>query len=250
MRKISRVEKKMKRRRMFFRLLLIIFLVFIMFVLALNTDIFIIDNIKVLGNNKISKDIIINASSINTGENIFKISTRTSKKTIENLPYVKKAEIKRKFPKGILIEIIERKEIVQIKEISSYGFIDIDGYILDIVDVQNDQLPLLLGFNIGNKKAGDNLFSQIEFEQKKEFISEGNSIKILQKMKEIDMVDNNNVNILLNNSIPVAFGTLDDVKYKLNLLNEILIDIENKQIPCKMILMNKGENPIIVLNED
>lgn len=250
MRKISRVEKKMKRRRMFFRLLLIIFLVFIMFVLALNTDIFIIDNIKVLGNNKISKDIIINASSINTGENIFKISTRTSKKTIENLPYVKKAEIKRKFPKGILIEIIERKEIVQIKEISSYGFIDIDGYILDIVDVQNDQLPLLLGFNIGNKKAGDNLFSQIEFEQKKEFISEGNSIKILQKMKEIDMVDNNNVNILLNNSIPVAFGTLDDVKYKLNLLNEILIDIEKKQIPCKMILMNKGENPIIVLNED
>lgn len=250
MRKISRVEKKMKRRRMFFRLLLIIFLVFIMFVLALNTDIFIIDNIKVLGNNKISKDIIINASSINTGENIFKISTRTSKKTIENLPYVKKAEIKRKFPKGILIEIIERKEIVQIKEISSYGFIDIDGYILDIVDVQNDQLPLLLGFNIGNKKAGDNLFSQIEFEQKKEFISEGNSIKILQKMKEIDMADNNNVNILLNNSIPVAFGTLDDVKYKLNLLNEILIDIEKKQIPCKMILMNKGENPIIVLNED
>lgn len=250
MRKISRVEKKMKRRRMFFRLLLIIFLVFIMFVLALNTDIFIIDNIKVLGNNKISKDIIINASSINTGENIFKISTRTSKKTIENLPYVKEAEIKRKFPKGILIEIIERKEIVQIKEISSYGFIDIDGYILDIVDVQNDQLPLLLGFNIGNKKAGDNLFSQIEFEQKKEFISEGNSIKILQKMKEIDMVDNNNVNILLNNSIPVAFGTLDDVKYKLNLLNEILIDIEKKQIPCKMILMNKGENPIIVLNED
>lgn len=250
MRKISRVEKKMKRRRMFFRLLLIIFLIFIMFVLALNTDIFIIDNIKVLGNNKISKDIIINASSINTGENIFKISTRTSKKTIENLPYVKEAEIKRKFPKGILIEIIERKEIVQIKEISSYGFIDIDGYILDIVDVQNDQLPLLLGFNIGNKKAGDNLFSQIEFEQKKEFISEGNSIKILQKMKEIDMVDNNNVNILLNNSIPVAFGTLDDVKYKLNLLNEILIDIEKKQIPCKMILMNKGENPIIVLNED
>lgn len=250
MRKISRVEKKMKRRRMFFRLLLIIFLIFIMFVLALNTDIFIIDNIKVLGNNKISKDIIINASSINTGENIFKISTRTSKKTIENLPYVKEAEIKRKFPKGILIEIIERKEIVQIKEISSYGFIDIDGYILDIVDIQNDQLPLLLGFNIGNKKAGDNLFSQIEFEQKKEFISEGNSIKILQKMKEIDMADNNNVNILLNNSIPVAFGTLDDVKYKLNLLNEILIDIEKKQIPCKMILMNKGENPIIVLNED
>lgn len=250
MRKVSRVEKKMKRRRMFFRLLLLISLIFIMFVLALNTDFFIIDNIKVLGNNKISEDIIISASSINFEENIFKISTRNGKKNIENLSYIKEVEIKRKFPKGISIEIIERKEIIQIKEISSYVLIDINGYILDIVDVQNEKLPLFFGFNIENKKAGDNVFDEIEDDEKKGFILESESIKILHKMKEIDMVDNNNVNILLNDGIPVAFGTLDDVKYKLNLLNEILIDIEKKQIPCKMILMNKGDNPIIVLNED
>lgn len=250
MRKVSRVEKKMKRRRMFFRLLLLISLIFIMFVLALNTDFFIIDNIKVLGNNKISEDIIISASSINFEENIFKISTRNGKKNIENLSYIKEVEIKRKFPKGISIEIIERKEIIQIKEISSYVLIDINGYILDIVDVQNEKLPLLFGFNIESKKAGDNVFFEIEDDEKKGFILESESIKILHKMKEIDLVDNNNINILLNDGIPVAFGTLDDVKYKLNLLNEILIDIEKKQIPCKMILMNKGDNPIIVLNED
>lgn len=250
MRKISRVEKKMKRRRWFFRLLLLVSLIFIMFVLAINTDIFIINNIKVLGNNKISKDIIINASSINIGENIFKISTRASEKTIENLSYIKEAKIKRKLPKAIIMEIIERKEIFQIKEISSYVFIDIDGYILDIVDNQNENLPFFIGFNIDNKDPGDNIFAEIELEQKVEFILEGQSIKILQKMKEINMVDYNNVNILLNDGIPVAFGTLDDVKYKLNLLNEILLDIEKKQISCKMILMNKGDNPIIVLNED
>lgn len=250
MRKISRVEKKMKRRRMFFRILLLIFLIFIMFGLALNTDIFIIDNIKVLGNNKISKDVIIGASSINIGENIFKINKSTSKKAIENLPYIKEAKIKRMFPKKIIIEIVERKETLQIKEISSYVFIDIEGYILDIVDNQNESLPFLIGFNIENKKAGDNVFSEIELEQKIEFILEGESIKILHKMKEIDMEDNKNINILLNDGITVAFGTLDDVKYKLNLLSEILKDIEKKQISCKMILMNKGDNPIIVLNED
>lgn len=250
MRKLSRVEKKMKRRRMLFRILLLAALILTMFTLALNTDIFIIDNIKVLGNNKVSKDIIINSSSISLGENIFKISTRNGKKNIENLAYVKEAEIIRKFPKGILIEIIERKEIIQTKEISSYFLIDIYGYILDIVDVQNDKLPLLFGLNIDNKKTGDNVFQQIEEDRKKEFILECESIKILYKMQEIDMVDNNNINILLNDGISVAFGTLDDVKYKLNLLHEILIDIEKKQISCKMILMNKGDNPIIVLNED
>ncbi|MDR7857191.1 FtsQ-type POTRA domain-containing protein [Tissierella sp.] len=249
MKKLSRVEKKMRRRRFLFRLLLLMALIVTMFVLALNTDFFIIDNIKVLGSNKTSKDIIISASSITIGENQFKISTSDGEKNIDKIPYVKEVKIKRKFPKGIIIEIIERKELFQIKELSSFALIDIDGYILDIVSTENHILPLINGYDIGDNKVGDNIFSEEENKGIIDFILEGNNLSLLGKMKSIDLVDTNNVNFLLNESIIVAFGTLDDVKYKLNLLNEILKDIEKKQISCKMILMNKGDNPIIVLND-
>ena len=139
MKKLSRVEKKMRRRRFFLRLLLLISLIIIMFVLALKSEFFVINNIKVLGSNKISKDIIISASSIGIGENQFKISTRDSEKNIEKIPYVKEVKVKRKFPKGILIEVIERKEIFQIAQLSSFALIDIDGYILDIVSTENEK---------------------------------------------------------------------------------------------------------------
>jgi len=250
MKKLSRVERKIRRRRLFFRFLLLISFILLLFIFALNSNFFLISNIEVLGNNKISKDVAISASSINLGENIFKISTRTGEKNLTKLPYVKEAKVKRKFPKGIIIDIIERKAILQIKEISSIRLIDIDGYILDIVDTEDEKLPLLVGLNVEDKKPGDNILSILESKGCTEFISEGQARGILSKMKKIDMVDNNNVNIILIDGISVAFGTLYNVKYKVGLLNEILKDIEEKQLPCKMILMDRGDNPIIVLNEE
>lgn len=250
MKKLSRVEKKMRRRRTFLGLLFLIFSIFVIITLALNTNLFTIDSINILGNNKVPKDLLINASNISTGQNIFKISKKNSENNLEMLSYVKEAKIKRKLPKTIIIEIIERKEIAQIKSISSYILIDIEGYILDIRDTKDEKLPLLLGLNIDNKRSGDNIFTDVELKEIIEFMTEGHAIGLLSKIKEVNLEDNDNINIIIMDGIPVDFGTLNNVKYKLNLLDEILKDIEKKQISCKMILMNKGENPIIVLNEE
>lgn len=247
---MSRVERKMRRRRAFFRFLLLIFTIFIIVSLGLNTNLFLIDNIKVIGNNKVSKDSIIKGSTINIGENQFKISKKAGEKSLLNLPYIKDVKIKRKFPKGIIIEVVERKEIAQFKSISSYIIFDIEGYILEIRDSEDEKLPLLIGFDVVNKSPGDNIFLDAEESDVLDFISEGHAIGLLRKIKSINLEDIDNINIALFDGIPVDFGSLNNVKYKLNLLNEILIDIEKKGISCKMIIMNKGENPIIVLNQE
>lgn len=245
MKKPTRVEKKMKRRRNFFRFILSLSLISLLMVFALKTDFFVINDIKVIGNKNITKDILINASSINIGENIFKISTSSGEKSIKKLPYTKEINIMRKFPKGIAIEITERKEMVQIKDISSFILIDEEGQVLDIKDNNKENLPIIIGLKIKNKKPGNNIFSDIESRKKLDFIKEGYDIGLLQKIKEVDMVDNNNIKLTLIEDIGVAFGTLNNVKYKLDLLDEILRDIRKDQIPVKMILMNKGDNPII-----
>ena len=108
MKKLSRVEKKMRRRRTFLGLLFLIFSIFVIITLALNTNLFTIDSINILGNNKVPKDLLINASNISTGQNIFKISKKNSENNLEMLSYVKEAKIKRKLPKTIIIEIIEQ----------------------------------------------------------------------------------------------------------------------------------------------
>ncbi|HEY8361509.1 MAG TPA: FtsQ-type POTRA domain-containing protein [Tissierellaceae bacterium] len=250
MRKISRVERKMRRKRVFFRILLLGVVISLFIILAFNADIFSIKEIDVMGNNKLSKDNIKLGSSISIGENIFKVSTRDGERNLKNLAYIKDVNIKRKLPNKILIEVAERKEVAQIKNISSYAIIDEEGFILDIKNDESENLPLINGLNIDDKKIGENINDTNSIKETFEFISVGHALGLLQKMKEIDMADNDNINITLNNGILIAFGSINNVKYKLNLLNEVIKDINNKGLSCKMILMNKGDNPIIVLNEE
>lgn len=249
MRKLTRVERKMKRRRNFFKFILLLLLISLGGVLALKTNIFIIGKIEIIGNNKILKEDLIRSSSINIGENIFKISIKLGEENIRKLPYTKEIKIKRKFPRRISMEITERKEIAQVKDISSFLIIDNEGNILDLKDDENENLPMIIGLEIDNKILGDNIFSDMEFDLKVEFIKEGYDIGLLNQIKQIDMENIDSINIKTYDDINIAFGNLNNVRYKLNLLDSTLDYIKDEEISCTMILMDKGENPIIVTDE-
>ena len=249
MREPTRVELKMRRRKRFFRFILLTAVLSISSLFMLKSSLFNIDNYKVEGNYKLNKEEIINASSIGKGENIFKINKKIAEKNISKLPYIKNIEIKRKFPSTVLFNIEERVGVLQTKSISTILLVDIEGFVLEQLDSIDEQLPNITGFDLNNIEIGDNIFLESNKEEIIDFIVQSNEAKILNKSSEIDMTLLDNINIQLINGISVAFGTLDNVKYKLSLLNEILIDIEDKQIPCKMIIMNKGDNPILVIDD-
>ncbi len=247
MKKTTRVERKRRRKRIFFNFILLILLTTIFVTFALKSDLFNISVINIEGNEKLSKNIIESASGIALGENIFKIKLRNGEKDIKKLSYTKDVNIKRKFPSTININITERKEVVQLKNISSYVLVDMEGYVLDFKDKREENLPVLNGFNI-NVLPSENIFDTEYGNELKDLINDEGNIEILKNFSEINFESYDNINIILNNGIVVAFGPLVDVKYKLRYLNEILKDIEKKQISVKMIIMNKGEKPIIVTN--
>jgi cell division protein FtsQ len=248
MKKPTRVERKRRRKAIFFRLILILALASFLVVYAFKSDYFNIAIINLEGNDSLEKEFIINASGISLGENILRIKTSSAEKEIESLPYVKNVIVKRKLPKTINISVKERVAVIQLKALSSYILIDNEGYVLDIVEDENVHLPVFIGFNINEVQPGSNIILNEEGRLLEDFFNDDEINYIVNKISEINYLDKDNVNINLNNGIGVAFGPLYNVKYKLRLLDKILLDIENKQIPCKMIIMNKGENPIIVTN--
>lgn len=247
MKKTTRVERKRRRKRILFNIILLILFTSIFATFALKSDLFNISEINIDGNNKLTKNTIESASGITVGENIFKIKLGNSEKDIKKLSYIKDVNIKRKFPSTININITEREEVVQFKNISSYVLVDIEGYVLDFKDTKDENLPILNGFNI-NVLPSENIFDIEYGNELKNLINDEANIEILKNFSEINFESYDNINIILNNGIVIAFGPLDDVKYKLRYLNEILKDIEKKQISVKMIIMNKGEKPIIVTN--
>lgn len=249
MREPTRVELKLRRRRRFFRFILLIAILSLSSLFLLKSPIFNIGDYKVEGNYNLNKEDIINASSISKGENIFKINKSMSEKNISKLAYIKDIEIKRKLPNTILFNVEERVGVLQTRSISTMLLVDIEGYVLEQLQSVDENLPNITGFDLNNIVVGDNIFLESNKVEIIDFIVQSNESELLNKSSEIDMTSLDNVNIELISGISVAFGTLDNVKYKLSLLNEILKDIDDKQIPCKMIIMNKGDHPILVMDD-
>ena len=250
MKKLSRVQKKKRRKKIFSTIAITAIMVFIIVMIVVNTEFFSIEKIKVSGNKKIMDNKIILLSSIQEGENIFKINAGDAKKNIMTLAYIKDVEIKRKLPRMVNINIEERKEKIRIKDISSFIILDEEGYILDNVDNKNEKLTEIVGFKIKNKSKGENVFIDEAEDLKVKFLKKAEDLKILSKFKYVNMEDDENISMLSFDNMEVVFGTIDNVEYKLNMLDKVFKDIKEKKIDVKMILMDKGENPIVVLEDD
>src|SRR5690606_13758469 len=94
--------------------------------------------------------------------------------------------------------------------------------------------------------VGDNVFHKVKIENIEQFIGIAEQLGLLEKMKYIDFSDEKNITFQINENTNVAFGDLDNVKYKLDFLIKILEDLAKKDIKAKQIFFNKGENPVIV----
>ncbi|MFY9214744.1 MAG: cell division protein FtsQ/DivIB [Tissierellaceae bacterium] len=246
MRASSRIEKKHKRFKRLVSLILIISILTILLVFLLNSNYFNIDKITIKGNEKITKEKLLHTSSINFGENIFRISTRQAEESIRKLPYVKTVKIRRELPRTISIEVVEREEKVLLKDISMYYILDEEGYLLGNTDSNNDNLPVILGLKTERIDPGDNLFANMEVKELEDLIKESEYLNLLKEIEAIEIENQKNVNILINNGINVAFGPLSNVKYKVGLLSEIFNHSKENEIEIREIIMNRGEHPIIV----
>ena len=249
----KKIEKKAKRKKVG-----IIFIIFILFLsiflmITFKTNFFHIKSIDINGNKNLSDLQIINASGIVLKENIMKVNLSYTKKNLLSMPYIKEVKIKRKLPNRIIIDVAEREEKFLIPYMGSYIYLDEDGYILRISPKEGeDKLPLLKGISVEEPQIGEKykIKDGRNSAEINSFIHDCIKINIIESVTDFDFTDENNVLINLKKGIVVAFGPLDNIKYKLSYLLEILNDVNKKEIKCKYIYFNKGENPIIVTDNN
>lgn len=248
MAKLTRVQRR-KRMKSFFTFVLLTILLFFIVIFSLKSSFFNIHDFLVKGNKKITVEEIIKTSMINKGDNIFKINKKNSIHSIEDIPYIKSVNIRRKFPKNIEIKIVERKPLLYIQKSSNFLVIDEEGFVLEKKDENKEEKPILMGLNIKNIELGENLFSIYGSNGIIEFVQETISLKLLNKFNRVDFKTKDNIVIELKDGVVVAFGEMDNIVYKLRLLDEVLKDSNSKNIKYTKIIMNKGVNPILVTED-
>ncbi|HPP32109.1 MAG TPA: cell division protein FtsQ/DivIB, partial [Soehngenia sp.] len=128
-----------------------------------------------------------------------------------------------------------------------YYVFDTNGILLEKRSEPLEKLTLISNYKIEDIDEGQKLDTDSDLI---DIFRDEKVIDVVRKIKSIDFADENNIKIILNKDIPVEFGSLYNLKYKLLELNEIIKDIEKKNIPTKMIIMNKGEYPILVRDDN
>lgn len=129
-RKKYKQKKRNTFRTRFYIVLTAIILLISWFILS-NTSLFTIDAIVVQGNSHYTAEEIINMGHASPGRNIiYKANIKETTEYLENNPYIKHAEVKRRLPSTLVIKVTERQERLAFKYDDDYLIMDEDGILL------------------------------------------------------------------------------------------------------------------------
>lgn len=137
-------QKKIKRIKFFFKLILFIGLIAGGIVFALTSPIFNIKEIRVLENSQITTETIISISKLKKEENIFRFWKENVITNIKENTYIESVKVKRKVPNIIEITVKERIPTYSVEFMGKYVYINTQGYLLEISE-DSRQLPIILG---------------------------------------------------------------------------------------------------------
>ena len=136
--------------------ILIVLALIIGAIIVIYSPMFNIKSIEVEGNERLSKDKIIEISGLKNDVNMFKYTKIQIANTLTKNAYIESAEVTRKLPGTIGIKVTERHPTYMLQFADSFVYINNQGYILEISNERIDT-PIIVGFktDLNNIKPGN-----------------------------------------------------------------------------------------------
>lgn len=214
----KRRRQKKKIRKLLLYFILVVGIIGVMIVLSL-TVLFKTQTITITGNSIYSKKEITAVLPIQKEKNLFLADVSGAEKKLEeNLPYIYNAEIKRKLPSTIVVNIEETPQVYAIKnKDKTYTLVDDNFKVLQISAKKPPKKSItikkaaLFVSETGKKASFTN--KKVE-EQLKILISQKKKMK-LDKITELYSADINNNYMVYDSRITIKLGTVDGIEDKL-----------------------------------
>lgn len=250
--KIINKNRLIRRRRIFFlRRMLFIFLIFVIFILVLiNSPVFSIKNLKINGNNILSKEYVMQELNRVFHKNIFFYSIDSELKTLKDNKYIKNITYKREYPNTIKVNLEEVKVDYYIYYNNQYYIFDRELKLIDVLDYKHDfEIIEIEGINFSKDfNIGERLFE----DGSREFGWLKNLSELLDLNQSDIMFDSINLknihNVVLSYSdIKIKIGNNSDLRKKINIAINILnsnpkfktmkgyIDVRSKNYPVILL---------------
>lgn len=239
----DRYKRTIRQRRVF---VLSIFVIVVMLCICLFTPLFGISDISVIGNAVVSSEDIIEASGIKQGENVFRINTTKAEKNLSAIAYVERAEIKRKFPARIEIEVQEAKPDIIIDTPTQFIVTTVNGRVLELTDdVTHLTSPIVYGVEVTGAEIAKNVQTADEelFAMNMEYIRCFYNTEHWQNIDEFYVSDNTNFMVVMKSGMKVTFGSIDSTEgllRKIKMMTKIFEQVEQSERSYLDLTTDKG----------
>lgn len=227
---------------------LFIFLLVLAFLLGVFYNLYTHPYMKIqdiyINGNRVTEDTeIIKKLKSPLGKNILFYNPTKYEKDIENLEYIKSAKVRKVFPKILSVKVDEDFPMFVIKKYGKEIIVTNNGLVTDkkpyskeakLIEIKTKGVETTLGQSFTSSKAiGD-------------FIKEVQASSLIGSVSQLNLENKLDIGIMIQD-IEVKFGDLNNISYKIKLLEKILQDIKSKGQEAVSINLNNGDNPLVVV---
>lgn len=229
----SRIRRRRTKPNYFLRTVFVLLLVVTALYFFLQSSVFNLKSIVVIGNKEISANEIIHLSKIKTGMNIFKVKEQPVLTALAKNPLISSVTINNRYPARIEINIIERRAIALVPTENGLMYVDKDLYCLkENKELVRLDLPIVTGMVIPLNFPLGKQFVSADLNMGLQVVKQLNS-QLTKRISEIN-VKNNYISLFLNDGSQVRIGYPDKLSDKISLFDNIMKE-ENKKQPPKAI---------------
>ncbi|MCK9479390.1 MAG: FtsQ-type POTRA domain-containing protein [Firmicutes bacterium] len=224
--RVKDYKKRIRRNRLKRKILFFTFLLFCFALFLHLAPIFNIKEISCDTGEIVSKDEIITASGIGYDFNIFRTNIKKAAKKVEDIAYVRKAVIKRKFPNVVKISVSECKAFGNLPLGEGYVYIDEECKMLEYSSIRKEGLPLILNTGIITFEAGKKLQSDGEGKNKalKELFKTLTDTDLIGIITTVDILSDDMLTLFYNDALEILVGKAEDLDYKMGFAIKTIVE--------------------------
>lgn len=228
---MKKQQKKKKKRAIRIRraILVMLLLTIALACFCLFAPFFNITSIETEGNVQVTSEELLDRVNLVTGTNIFKINKNSIRESLRSLAYLDTVKVSRRLPATVKISVTECRAELLAPYTSGYLLLDSRGKVLEqISDSSGWDLPELLGISIEKAEISEKISVQdgVKFDIIFNCIEYFKSKEQLPLISSFDFNDIANIQVTYREGYRVNFARLDDMDYKMKMLETILPQVD------------------------
>lgn len=223
-----------------------VLLFFVIVVVAfLNSPIFRVTQVEVVGSRYFSDQEIMLLSGIEEGQNIFTAPLETIEQRLMKVPRLSSVHIERKLPDTLRITVDERQTVAYVPYAGYFVELDDEGCAICIAEAVTDpDIPIIVGVDVTYAAVGQSVSPKEEITTCC-YVGSLLVDNMISNLSEISVSQDGSVTVLTTDGIRLLFGDKGEIEPKVELLSPILASVREQTKRAKSIDLRIETKPVV-----